>query len=224
MEGSDVSLTVRSRNGRTRKVDIERVVLPPETVFGSRSNEIVTLRVTAFSSDTDQRFGNELEKQLARGGAASVKGIVIDLRGNRGGLLRQAVSATDTLLSKGIMATTAGRNPQAAHEWRASVEAIGVGKPVVVLVDGRTASAAEIMAAALADLGRAVVVGSSTLGKGLVQTISTLPDGGELFVSWSRVLAPDGWPIQGLGVLPQICTSLGPDALADQLESLRRAS
>ena len=71
--------------------------------------------------------------------------------------------------------------------------------PVVVLVDGGTASAAEILAAALADRGRAVVVGSSTLGKGLVQTIAPLPDGGELFVTWSRVLAPRGWPIQGLG-------------------------
>ena len=80
---------------------------------------------------------------------------------------------------------------------------------MVVLVDGRSASAAEILAAALADQGRAVVVGSSTLGKGLVQTIAPLPDGGELFVTWSRVLAPLGWPIQGLGVLPQVCTSLG---------------
>ena len=81
--------------------------------------------------------------------------------------------------------------------------------PLIVLVDGRTASAAEILAAALADRGRAVVVGSATLGKGLVQTIDPLPDGGELFVTWSRVLAPLGWPIQGLGVLPQVCTSLG---------------
>ena len=82
------------------------------------------------------------------------------------------------------------------------------------MVDGRSASAAEILAAALADRGRGVVIGSSTLGKGLVQTIAPLPDGGELFVTWSRVLAPRGWPIQGLGVLPQVCTSLGQDALA----------
>ena len=220
MEGTDVGLTVRSRNGHLRKVEIERVVMPPETVFGSRTAEIITLRVTGFSADTDQRFGRELERQLGRGGAGAVKGIVIDLRGNRGGLLRQAVAATDLLLKSGIIATTAGRSPQAAHQWRASVEDIGTGKPVVVLVDGRTASAAEIMAAALEDQGRAVVVGSSTLGKGLVQTISTLPDGGELFVSWSRVLAPSGWPLQGLGVLPQVCTSLGTDSLSDQLDSL----
>ena len=82
--------------------------------------------------------------------------------------------------------------------------------PLIVLVDGHTASAAEILAAALADRGRAVVVGSETVGKGMVQTIDPLPDGGELFVTWSQTLAPLGWPIQGLGVLPQVCTSLGP--------------
>jgi carboxyl-terminal processing protease len=87
-------------------------------------------------------------------------------------------------------------------------------------VDGRTASAAEIMAAALADLGRAVVVGSSTFGKGLVQTLTTLPDGGELYVSWSRVLAPRMWPLQSLGVMPQVCTSRSDDDVKHQLADL----
>lgn len=224
-EGTDVTLTVRAaRSGRVRKVEVERVVLPPETVFGSRSGDVITLRISGFSSDTDQRFGRELERQFSRGGPNSIKGLIIDLRGNRGGLLRQAVAATDLLLSQGVIATTAGRNPQAAHEWRASKEDIANGKPVVILVDGRSASAAEIMAAALADQGRGVVVGSSTLGKGLVQTITTLPDGGELFVSWSRVLAPGGWPLQGLGVLPQVCTSMGSESLADQLANLNKGT
>ena len=220
LEGTDVTLTIRSRSGRVRKVALERVVLPPETVFGSRTGDIILLRISGFSSDTDQRFGRELERQLGRAGNATLRGIVIDLRGNRGGLLRQAVAATDMLLDNGVIATTAGRDPQAAHEWVADQADMAVGRPVVVLVDGRTASAAEIMAGALAGQGRAVVVGSSTLGKGLVQTIATLPDGGELFVSWSRVLAPGGWPYQGLGVLPQVCTSLGKETTADQLASL----
>ena len=136
---------------------------------------------------------------------------MLDLRGNRGGLLRQAVGAADILLPAGIVAITAGRDPQATRIWRSAPGELAENMPVVVLVDGRTASAAEILAAALADRGRGVVVGSSTLGKGLVQTIAPLPDGGELFVTWSRVLAPLGWPIQGLGVLPQVCTSLGQD-------------
>ncbi len=76
------------------------------------------------------------------------------------------------------------------------------------------------MAAALADLGRGVVVGSSTLGKGLVQTIKRLPDDGELFVTWSRVLAPRNWPLQALGVMPQICTSEGEDSTNRQLADL----
>jgi carboxyl-terminal processing protease len=91
---------------------------------------------------------------------------------------------------------------------------------MMVLVDGGTASAAEVLAAALSDRGRAVVMGSSTFGKGVVQTIDPLPDGGELFLTWSRILAPRGWPIQSLGVMPQICTSLGDEAVQRQLAAL----
>ncbi|HYZ62958.1 MAG TPA: S41 family peptidase [Acetobacteraceae bacterium] len=224
VEGTDVTLTIRTRTGRVRKLDLERAVLPPETVFTSRVGDALVVRIAGFSSDTDQRFARDLERQLGRGGTASFKGLIIDLRGNRGGLLRQAVAATDLVLKSGIIATTAGRSPEAAHEWRATGNPMAPNRPVAVLVDGRSASAAEIMAGAIADQGRGVVVGSSTLGKGLVQTVTTLPDGGELFVSWSRVLAPAGWPIQGLGVLPQVCTSLGADKLAEQLSTLEKGT
>ena len=220
-EGTEVSLTLR-RGGRTRTVELERAMTVPETVFASRAGGVLRIRVSGFNRDTDQRLSRELMRGLSGGAGQAVKGIVLDLRGNRGGLLRQAVAATDLLLQQGIVATTAGRNPQAAHEWRAGLGDVAGGRPIVVLVDGRSASAAEIMAAALADQGRGVVVGSSTLGKGLVQTIANLPDGGELFVSWSRVLAPRGWPLQGLGVLPQVCTSMGQDAAMQQLAALDR--
>jgi len=145
---------------------------------------------------------------------------VVDLRGNRGGLLRQAVTSVALLADHGVIASTAGRAPEATHDWRIDGGDLTHGLPVVILVDGRSASAAEIMAAALADLGRGVVVGSATLGKGLVQTITRLPDGGELYVTWSRVLAPRGWPIQSLGVLPQICTSVAPEDSARALSHL----
>jgi carboxyl-terminal processing protease len=91
---------------------------------------------------------------------------------------------------------------------------------MVVLVDGRTASSAEIVAAALSDRGRAVVVGSSTLGKGLIQIVIPLTNGAEVLISWSRVLAPGGWPVQGLGVQPAICTSLGLEALRGEMAQL----
>jgi carboxyl-terminal processing protease len=146
--------------------------------------------------------------------------LIIDLRGNRGGLLRQAVLAADAVLSGGVVAVTVGRDPEASVVWHARPDDLSHGLPVVVLVDGRTASAAEILAAGLQDHGRAVVVGSTTLGKGLVQAVAQLPDGGEIFVSWSRVLAPAGYPIQALGVIPQICTSLGDARIEQQMKSL----
>ncbi len=220
IEGTDVSLTLRGRDGQNRVLEVERGTLPPETVFARRAGTVLTLRVSAFSADTGQRLGQELDRALKGAQAGRVRGIIIDLRGNRGGRLQQAVAATDLLLSAGVIARTDGRNPNAAHDFFATSGDRTEGRPIVVLVDGRSASAAEIMAAALADDGRAVVVGSATLGKGLVQTILTLPDGGELFVTWSRVLAPLGWPLQGLGVLPQVCTSLGADSVNQQMQSL----
>jgi carboxyl-terminal processing protease len=126
----------------------------------------------------------------------------------------------ELLLPGGPVAATAGRDPAARHEFRANGADLTHGMPLILLVDGRTASAAEVLAAALSDDGRAVVVGSATLGKGLVQTILPLPDGGALSLTWSRVLAPLGWPLQALGVMPQVCTSLGEDNLRRQLAEL----
>jgi carboxyl-terminal processing protease len=193
-------------------------MLPPETVFSERVGDMLVIRITGFSHTSDIHLSHALQDGLA--GTRLPAGIVLDLRGNRGGLLRQAVTISDTFLPAGIVAMTAGRDPDASHVWRSSDGELAEGMPLVLLVDGRTASAAEILAAALADRGRAVVVGSTTLGKGLVQTIDPLPNGAELFVTWSRVLAPRGWPIQGLGVLPQVCTSLGRNALRQQLVAL----
>ncbi len=216
-EGSTVLLTWRTR-GRPHTETIERALVPPQTVTAERLGDVVLIRISGFSSETDDQFTAALEAGIT---GHKVRGIVVDLRGNRGGLLREAVAAVDEVLTTGIAVTTAGRNPQSSRVWQSgNGDDEAKGRPIVVLVDGRTASAAEIMAAALEDNGRAVVVGSATLGKGLVQTIAPLPDGGELFVTWSRVLAPGGWPIQGLGIMPQVCTSLGQDSLRAQLASL----
>ena len=217
-EETHCSVAWRGRDGRLHSADIERAVVPPETVFVQRVGESLVIQVTAFNRGTDGHLAQAIEQGLA--GPRPPEGIVLDLRGDRGGLLRQAVTAADTLLPAGIVAITAGRDPEATRIWRSTSGELAGAIPVVVLVDGRSASAAEILAAALADRGRGVVVGSSTLGKGLVQTIAPLPDGGELFITWSRVLAPRGWPIQGLGVLPQVCTSLGQDTLSWQIAAL----
>jgi carboxyl-terminal processing protease len=156
----------------------------------------------------------------ALGSSPAPQGIVIDLRGDRGGLLDQAIAVADSLIDNGVIARTVGRDPAADQLWRATQGDVAPGRPLVVLVDGRTASAAEVLAAALADDGRGVVVGSATFGKGLVQAASQLPDGGTLLVTWARLLAPLGWPLQGLGVMPQICTSGATDSVEAELEAL----
>lgn len=195
-----------------------RAMVPPETVFARRIENVLVVKITSFSNSTASHIAQSVQDALAE--PKPVSGIVLDLRDNRGGLLRQAVTAADTFLPSGIVVTTVGRDPDANRVWRSTEGELGENVPLVVLVDGNTASAAEILAASLADRGRAVVVGSSTVGKGLVQAIDPLPDGGELFVTWSRVIAPLGWPIQELGVLPQVCTSLGTEVLNRQLAAL----
>jgi carboxyl-terminal processing protease len=208
--GTDHRLRVRGLDGATRTHILTLDYVPPETVFPRREGELLVIRIGAFVANTAERLSQALEAGLVSG--KPVAAVVIDLRGNRGGLLRQAVTCVALLAEQGVIASTAGRDREAMHDWRIDGGGdLTHGLKVIVLVDGRTASAAEVMAAALADLGRAVVVGSSTLGKGLVQTITRLPDSGELFVTWSRILAPRGWPIQSIGVLPHLCTSQGED-------------
>ena len=217
-DGTTVTLLVRGRDGQRRSISVVRTQVPPETVFTGRDGGLLLIRITAFSANTAQRLSQAIEAGLLD--PAAPRALVLDLRGNRGGFLREAVTAVALVLDRGLVVSTMGRAPQSTHEWRVEGGDLTHGLPILVLVDGRTASAAEIMAAALADQRRAVVLGSSTLGKGLVQAITQLPDGGELFVTWSRVLAPLGWPIQGQGVLPQVCTSLGDDELRVELDAL----
>ena len=228
LEGTTMTLRVRGLDGVVRDIPITLAYVPPETVFAERNGAMLVIHITSFVNNTAERLSEAIEAGLAAKPAPSA--VVIDLRGNRGGLLRQAVTAVALLADHGVIASTAGRDPEATHDWRIDGGDLTHGLPVIVLVDGSTASAAEIMAAALADLGRGVVVGSATLGKGLVQTITRLPDGGELFITWSRVLAPRGWPLQSLGVIPQICTSqseaLDQQALhdlADNREDMEKA-
>ena len=235
-EGSTVLLRMRDRAGRISDVTLHRAVPAPQTVRVQTSGPLLILKIDSFATDTATRIARALTASAAptasaKAGAPAgpqaagprrkhLRGVVMDLRGNRGGLLRQAAAVAEAFLPEGTIAVTLGRDPAANHAFRAAGKDLAQGAPVVVLVDGGSASTAEILAAALADQHRAVVVGSATVGKGLVQAVSRLPNGGELLVTWSRVLAPLGWPIQGLGVLPQVCTSRGPEQLDGQLAAL----
>lgn len=222
-DGSRVTLQVSpSITGAGRTLTLTRIGRVAPTVFSRRTGGVLVVRVSAFSRDTGARLAETLAHDLPAG-RHPVRGVLIDLRGNRGGLLDQAVASAGALLDHGLVATTDGRDPASRHTLEISGgHDAAHGLPLVLLVDGRTASSAEVLAAALSDQRRGVVVGSATFGKGLVQTVAPLPDGGELYVSWSQIVAPAGWPLQGLGILPALCTSNGADAALAAVSELSR--
>jgi len=207
LEGSSVRLQAIHENSDTPiTVTLKRSLVLTQTVHYERRGNMAVIRVAGFNKRTAQ----DLERVvvgLPWNGASPIKGIVLDLRSNPGGLLDQAVAVADAFLRKGTIVSTHGRHPESIQRFSATGRDLANGMPIVVLVNGRSASAAEIVAAALQDRGRAVVVGSNSYGKGTVQNITRLPNDGELILTWSRFHAPSGYALDALGILPNICTS-----------------
>jgi carboxyl-terminal processing protease len=218
-EDTRLVLAVRPLRAReVRQVALIRSLVVPLSVRAERRGAVSVFRLSTFNRLTDQHLARAILEAQAQ---APLTGIVLDLRGNRGGLLRQAVAVADLFLAQGEIAATRGRHADAARTYVADGADLTGGLPLVVLVDGLTASAAEIVAASLAARGRAAVLGSASMGKGLVQTVVRLPDQGELVLTWSRVLVPPGRPLQGFGVVPVLCTADGIEAALQGLASLR---
>ncbi len=165
------------------------------------------LRITQFSPDTGDAFETELGKlqKQAKGG---LRGLILDLRNNPGGIVGAAVQVADGFLERGIIVTQRGRAPGANHQYDASPGDLLQGRPLVAVVNGGTASAAEILAGALQDHHRAVLVGDTTFGKGLVQSVTSLPGGGGLVLTIARYYTPSGRSIQVEGIQPDI--DIGP--------------
>jgi len=219
--GKPVTITLR-REGREKPFDLtlSRVKIIPVTVHYERRDRIAYLRMTGFNQGTALELRKSVDR-AKRDIGDDLQGLVIDLRGNPGGLLDQAVDAADLFIGRGRISTTRGRHPDSFQLFDATKGDIGDGIPIAVLVDGASASASEVLAAALQDRGRAVLVGSGSFGKGTVQTVLRMPNDGELILTWARLLAPSGYILNKLGVLPTLCTSEAKDAghvLADSLK------
>jgi carboxyl-terminal processing protease len=194
-----------------RELQLQRAYVVLPTVTMSRDGHIVVFRITSFNHNTATRIAKGLE-QAEREAGGKLAGVVLDLRGNPGGLLDQAVSLADLFIHDGPIVSTIGRHPAAQQYFAAAGDSIAPHLPVAVLINGGSASASEIVAAALQDRGRAVVMGSSSYGKGTVQTVLRLPNDGELIVTWAGLVAPSGYLLQAHGVVPTICTAdLGDD-------------
>lgn len=215
--GTDVVLLIE-RDRQRQEVSLRRVLPAGSPVTAERVDDVLIIRLPAFSAQSERQVAAALLGAFSQG---MPRAVILDLRGNRGGLLSQAAAVTDIFLGPGEAFRTLGRHPEASRIYVTAGRDLAEQQPLVVLVDGRTASSAEIVAATLSDRGRAAVIGTNTTGKGLVQLVVPLPDGGELLMSWSRLIMPAGWPLQGIGVLPGLCTAGGPTAASDALAALR---
>jgi carboxyl-terminal processing protease len=204
--GSEVIITV-VREGVTEPFDVSiiRDTIKVAAVKGRLIGTTIVVRITSF---TDQTFSG-LQEQLKKaadeaGGIEKITGVVLDLRNNPGGLLMQAVDVSDAFLNEGEIVSTRGRNEQDNERFNATKGDLTDGKPVVVLINGGSASASEIVAGALQDHHRAIVVGTKSFGKGSVQTIIPVRGEGAMRLTTARYYTPSGRSIQALGVMPDI--------------------
>jgi carboxyl-terminal processing protease len=178
------------------------IVVP--AVRSRQEADVGYIRITTFSEQTFDGMKKAIEKLTADIGPDKVKGFIIDLRNNRGGRLDQAVMVSDGLLERGEIVSTRGRNPEETTRFNARAGDLTKGKPVVVLINGGSASAAEIVAGAVQDHKRGVVMGTRSFGKGSVQTIIPLGANGALRLTTARYYTPSGRSIQAKGIDPDI--------------------
>lgn len=198
--GSTVRLTVKASDGKRRTIEVKRArILVPSvesrTVVGPGGRKVGVVALSGFVEGAGAQVAKAVRGQLDSG----AKAIVLDLRGNGGGLLDEAVSVASVFIAKGTIVVTKGRN-RPRQVYRASGDAIARGVSVVVLVDGETASASEIVAGAVQDSRRGIVVGSRTFGKGVFQEITELSNGGALDITVGEYFTPAGRNLGGGGV------------------------
>jgi carboxyl-terminal processing protease len=201
--GSTVKLAV-TRVGQTLPLEftVERAQVDVHSVaIANIDGGYVYARITAFSDTTAEDFAASIAR-VRRDMPAKPRGFVLDLRNNPGGVLESSVEVADQFLESGVIVTADGRTPAARFTMEATPGEVLPGVPVVVLVNGSTASAAEILAGALQDHHRALLLGRRTFGKGSVQTVMPLNEGRAIKLTTSRYFTPSGRSIQGHGIDP----------------------
>jgi carboxyl-terminal processing protease len=214
---------MRGPAGSTVKLSVRRGASPDLLEFSLRRAKVEVrsvaqqllepgygyLRITSFSETTADDVGHAVAR-LKRDSPAGLKGLILDLRNNPGGVLEAGVAVADAFLERGLIVSADGRTPDAQFRMEATPGDLIGGAPLVLLVNGGSASAAEIVAGALKDHGRAELVGHKTYGKGSVQTVMPLSHGGALKLTTSRYFTPSGASIHDKGILPDVLIG-GPD-------------
>src|SRR5437016_1290793 len=201
---SEIKLTIRREGRDPFDVKLTRATIKIQSVRSHlEGDNIGYIRVTTFNEQTDNGLNNAM-KNLKQQAGNKLSGLVLDLRNNPGGLLDQAVAVSDAFLDKGEIVSTRGRRSEDAQRYNARPGDIASGLPVAVLINGGSASASEIVAGALQDHHRAVLLGTRSFGKGSVQTIIPLPGHGAMRLTTARYYTPSGRSIQAKGIDPDI--------------------
>jgi len=211
---------VRKGEDQPLRVALVRAHIVPQTVVYKRIGDVAHIRLTGFNPRTTEALVDTLRKAEREIGPRFA-GVILDLRNNFGGYLDQSVYVADLFIAEGSIVSTRGRHRTLTHESWARRGDVGEKTPLVVLINGNSASASEIVAAALQDHNRAVVIGTTSFGKGSVQSILTLPNDGEIILTSARFHAPSGYALAELGVLPHVCTSGGRETVSALLEQVR---
>jgi carboxyl-terminal processing protease len=201
--GTNIKLTVRRAKKPAFDVTITRAIIPLRTVRSHMEGDIAYVRISSFSQPTHDSLKRAMEKMKNKAGD-KFKGVILDLRNNPGGLLDQAVAVSDAFLDRGEIVSTRPRKKESHQRFNAKPGDLADGKPLVVLINGGSASASEIVAGALQDHKRAIILGSQSFGKGSVQTILPLGSHGGMRLTTALYFTPSGKSIQKVGIKPDI--------------------
>ncbi|MCP4329488.1 MAG: S41 family peptidase [Alphaproteobacteria bacterium] len=201
--GTDLTVTIRREGEEPFDLTITRAVITIESVRSRAEGNVGYIRITAFNEHADDGLSEALE-ELDEELGEDIAGIVLDLRNNPGGLLDQAIEVSDAFIDKGEIVSTRGRLSEDIQRYNADEGDLAHGLPMVVLINGGSASASEIVAGALQDHGRAIVLGTRSFGKGSVQTIVPLGSHGAMRLTTARYYTPSGTSIQATGIVPDI--------------------
>jgi len=201
---SEIKLTIRREGKDPFDVKLVRATIKIQSVRSHlEGDNIAYVRITTFNEQTDVGLNNAM-KNLKQQAGGKLLGVILDLRNDPGGLLDQAVAVADAFLEKGEIVSTRGRRSEDAQRYNARPGDIAAGLPVAVLINGGSASASEIVAGALQDHHRAILLGTRSFGKGSVQTIIPLPGHGAMRLTTARYYTPSGRSIQAKGIEPDI--------------------
>ncbi len=220
--GTDIKLTLRREGREAFDVTLTRAVVKLQSVRSRLEGSVGYVRITSFTEQTEQGLQRAVA-QLEKDHGKALRGFVLDLRNNPGGLLNQAVAVSDAFLEKGEIVSTRSRQAEDTERYNANPGDLAKGLPIVVLVNGGSASASEIVAGALQDHRRAIVMGTTTFGKGSVQTIRPIPGHGAVRLTTARYFTPSGRSIQAKGIEPDLVVEQGHLESADQ-QARRRES